>query len=175
MLLCLKMMTVDWHFILLKHSWHYKFLILNTHPLCFCCFAARCGETYRHWKTLPLSEVAFWTQQWQWEKVSALYRVLLNYIQAKSSANSGQCNPSVMLLSYCILLMVGETQLQNSICGYQLYIHSNCIVKCFPLSEQSSMSSSRTQQLHAFSWIRNHLEEHPETSLPKQEVYDEYK
>ncbi|XP_067296515.1 DNA-binding protein RFX7 [Pseudorasbora parva] len=42
-------------------------------------------------------------------------------------------------------------------------------------TEQSSMSSSRTQQMHAFSWIRNHLEEHPETSLPKQEVYDEYK
>ncbi len=37
------------------------------------------------------------------------------------------------------------------------------------------MSSSRTQQLHAFNWIRNHLEEHPETSLPKQDVYDEYK
>ncbi|XP_075431867.1 DNA-binding protein RFX7 isoform X3 [Ascaphus truei] len=29
--------------------------------------------------------------------------------------------------------------------------------------------------MHAFSWIRNTLEEHPETSLPKQEVYDEYK
>ncbi|KAL8197024.1 UNVERIFIED_CONTAM: hypothetical protein K2H54_007177 [Gekko kuhli] len=28
--------------------------------------------------------------------------------------------------------------------------------------------------MHAFSWIRNTLEEHPETSLPKQEVYDEY-
>ncbi|XP_070983814.1 DNA-binding protein RFX7-like [Oncorhynchus clarkii lewisi] len=37
------------------------------------------------------------------------------------------------------------------------------------------MSSSRTQQMYAFNWIRNHLEEHPETSLPKQEVYDEYK
>ncbi|NXY01157.1 RFX7 protein, partial [Pteruthius melanotis] len=37
------------------------------------------------------------------------------------------------------------------------------------------MSSSRAQQMHAFSWIRNTLEEHPETSLPKQEVYDEYK
>uniref|UniRef100_A0A3Q4BM15 RFX-type winged-helix domain-containing protein n=1 Tax=Mola mola TaxID=94237 RepID=A0A3Q4BM15_MOLML len=37
------------------------------------------------------------------------------------------------------------------------------------------MSSSRTQQMHAFSWIHNHLEEYPETSLPKQEVYDEYK
>ncbi|KAL7833709.1 hypothetical protein AOLI_G00286690 [Acnodon oligacanthus] len=42
-------------------------------------------------------------------------------------------------------------------------------------TEQSCVSSSRTQQMHAFSWIRNHLEEHPETSLPKQEVYDEYK
>ncbi|XP_071238107.1 DNA-binding protein RFX7-like isoform X2 [Salvelinus alpinus] len=41
--------------------------------------------------------------------------------------------------------------------------------------DQSSMSSSRTQQMHAFNWIRSHLEEHPETSLPKQEVYDEYK
>ncbi|XP_024150914.1 DNA-binding protein RFX7 [Oryzias melastigma] len=42
-------------------------------------------------------------------------------------------------------------------------------------SDHSSLSSSRTQQMHAFSWIRDHLEEYPETSLPKQEVYDEYK
>lgn len=42
-------------------------------------------------------------------------------------------------------------------------------------SEQSALSSSRTQQMHAFNWIRHHLEEYPETSLPKQEVYDEYK
>lgn len=42
-------------------------------------------------------------------------------------------------------------------------------------SDQSALSSSRTQQMHAFTWIRNHLEEYPETSLPKQEVYDEYK
>uniref|UniRef100_A0A6I8S4L9 Regulatory factor X7 n=1 Tax=Xenopus tropicalis TaxID=8364 RepID=A0A6I8S4L9_XENTR len=40
---------------------------------------------------------------------------------------------------------------------------------------KNSLSSSRAQQTHAFSWIRNTLEEHPETSLPKQEVYDEYK
>lgn len=43
------------------------------------------------------------------------------------------------------------------------------------ISDQNAMSSSRAQQMHAFSWIRNTLEEHPETSLPKQEVYDEYK
>ncbi|EPQ16338.1 DNA-binding protein RFX7 [Myotis brandtii] len=42
-------------------------------------------------------------------------------------------------------------------------------------SDQNAMSSSRAQQKHAFFWIRNTLEEHPETSLPKQEVYDEYK
>ncbi|XP_035992276.1 DNA-binding protein RFX7-like [Fundulus heteroclitus] len=42
-------------------------------------------------------------------------------------------------------------------------------------SDQSALSSSRTQQMHAFGWIRDHLEEYPETSLPKQEVYDEYK
>ncbi|XP_026793552.3 DNA-binding protein RFX7 isoform X2 [Pangasianodon hypophthalmus] len=41
--------------------------------------------------------------------------------------------------------------------------------------EQSCVSSSRMQQMHAFSWIRNHLEEHADTSLPKQEVFDEYK
>uniref|UniRef100_A0AAQ4NYY9 Regulatory factor X7 n=1 Tax=Gasterosteus aculeatus aculeatus TaxID=481459 RepID=A0AAQ4NYY9_GASAC len=43
------------------------------------------------------------------------------------------------------------------------------------LSDQSALSSSRTQQMHAINWIRHHLEEYPETSLPKQEVYDEYK
>lgn len=48
---------------------------------------------------------------------------------------------------------------------------SNASEKC----DQSALSSSRTQQMHAFNWIRNHLEEYPETSLPKQEVYDEYK
>ncbi|XP_070618303.1 LOW QUALITY PROTEIN: DNA-binding protein RFX7 [Erythrolamprus reginae] len=42
-------------------------------------------------------------------------------------------------------------------------------------SDQLSISSSRAQQVHALSWIRSTLEEHPETSLPKQEVYDEYK
>ncbi|XP_072527889.1 DNA-binding protein RFX7 [Salminus brasiliensis] len=46
---------------------------------------------------------------------------------------------------------------------------------CNDKTDQSCVSSSRSQQMHAFSWIRNHLEEHPETSLPKQEVYDEYK
>jgi hypothetical protein len=60
--------------------------------------------------------------------------------------------------------------------GYLHYNHKKkTFSPAFSSSDQSSMSSSRTQQMHAFNWIRNHLEEHPETSLPKQEVYDEYK
>ncbi|XP_078473540.1 DNA-binding protein RFX7-like [Lampetra planeri] len=41
--------------------------------------------------------------------------------------------------------------------------------------EHSKMTASRADQMQAFSWIRQHLEEHNDTSLPKQEVYDEYK
>lgn len=36
---------------------------------CVCDCAARCWEVYRHWKALPLPEAAFWSQQWQWQKV----------------------------------------------------------------------------------------------------------
>ncbi|NXH43749.1 RFX5 protein, partial [Dicaeum eximium] len=31
------------------------------------------------------------------------------------------------------------------------------------------------EHMHACSWIRNHLEEHTDTCLPKQDVYDAYK
>ncbi|XP_074836919.1 DNA-binding protein RFX5 [Carettochelys insculpta] len=37
----------------------------------------------------------------------------------------------------------------------------------------SSLSSA--EHMHACSWIRNHLEEHTDTCLPKQDVYDTYK
>ena len=36
-------------------------------------------------------------------------------------------------------------------------------------------SNNRLEQIQAVSWIKSHLEEHAETSLPKQEVYDDYK
>ncbi|XP_038643159.1 DNA-binding protein RFX5 isoform X1 [Scyliorhinus canicula] len=37
------------------------------------------------------------------------------------------------------------------------------------------LPSSTADQMHACNWIRNHLEEHPDTCLPKQDVYDSYK
>ncbi|KAM6365379.1 DNA-binding protein RFX5 isoform 2-T4 [Pluvialis apricaria] len=36
-------------------------------------------------------------------------------------------------------------------------------------------SLSTAEYMHACNWIRNHLEEHTDTCLPKQDVYDAYK
>ncbi|XP_077176401.1 DNA-binding protein RFX5 [Paroedura picta] len=36
-------------------------------------------------------------------------------------------------------------------------------------------SLSSVEHMHACTWIRNHLEEYPDTCLPKQDVYDAYK
>ncbi|NWV74575.1 RFX5 protein, partial [Dasyornis broadbenti] len=44
--------------------------------------------------------------------------------------------------------------------------------------EKSSLELSTlgtAEYMHACSWIRNHLEEHTDTCLPKQDVYDAYK
>ncbi|NXC06086.1 RFX5 protein, partial [Orthonyx spaldingii] len=44
--------------------------------------------------------------------------------------------------------------------------------------EKSSLELSAlgtAEYMHACSWIRNHLEEHTDTCLPKQDVYDAYK
>ncbi|XP_026513624.1 DNA-binding protein RFX5 [Terrapene carolina triunguis] len=44
--------------------------------------------------------------------------------------------------------------------------------------EKSSLdlsSLSTAEHMHACNWIRNHLEEHTDTCLPKQDIYDTYK
>ncbi|NXM06089.1 RFX5 protein, partial [Tyrannus savana] len=46
------------------------------------------------------------------------------------------------------------------------------------LGEKSSLdlsALSTAEYMHACNWIRNHLEEHTDTCLPKQDVYDAYK
>ncbi|XP_071583410.1 DNA-binding protein RFX5 isoform X2 [Heliangelus exortis] len=47
------------------------------------------------------------------------------------------------------------------------------------LGEKSSSldlnSLGTTEYMHACNWIRNHLEEHTDTCLPKQDVYDAYR
>ncbi|XP_060112504.1 DNA-binding protein RFX5 [Heteronotia binoei] len=47
-----------------------------------------------------------------------------------------------------------------------------------PSSGEKSLdlaSLSSVEHMHACTWIRNHLEEYPDTCLPKQDVYDAYK
>lgn len=39
----------------------------------------------------------------------------------------------------------------------------------------SSSSLSPSDQLHTCNWIRSHLEEHADTCLPKQDVYETYR
>lgn len=53
----------------------------------------------------------------------------------------------------------------------------SALVSCSPGSSSSlDLSSlSTAEYMHACNWIRNHLEEHKDTCLPKQDVYDAYK
>lgn len=43
-----------------------------------------------------------------------------------------------------------------------------------PLRQPLNPLGSRSEINRTISYIKTHLEEDPETSLPKQEVYDEY-
>lgn len=54
---------------------------------------------------------------------------------------------------------------------------NSALVSCSPGSSSSlDLSSlSTAEYMHACNWIRNHLEEHTDTCLPKQDVYDAYK
>lgn len=44
-----------------------------------------------------------------------------------------------------------------------------------PSSSLDLSSLSTAEYMHACNWIRNHLEEHTDTCLPKQDVYDAYR
>ncbi|KAL0962299.1 hypothetical protein UPYG_G00338280 [Umbra pygmaea] len=45
--------------------------------------------------------------------------------------------------------------------------------RALPSSDPSSFNTA--DQLHTCNWIRSHLEEHADTCLPKQDVYETYK
>ncbi|XP_069796302.1 DNA-binding protein RFX5 isoform X2 [Narcine bancroftii] len=47
--------------------------------------------------------------------------------------------------------------------------------KSSSVTSSDQYPTSTADQMHACNWIRNHLEEHPDTCLPKQDVYDAYK
>lgn len=48
-------------------------------------------------------------------------------------------------------------------------------VSSFTKSSPSGPNSNREEHTKAYNWICSHLEESPDTSMPKQDVYEEYK
>lgn len=48
-------------------------------------------------------------------------------------------------------------------------------VTCDPLKQPLNPLGNRYEIHQTIMWIKTHLEEDPEVSLPKQDVYDEYK
>lgn len=173
-----------------------------------CPFAARCGEVYRHWETLPVPPAALGPQRQlqQRQNVSVFKHVRFHIVSVQRISVSDFHINSVRSYSGLNKRRVGAAWASGS----HLMRMFTCITWCrcvvndvmsvtdrrvlwcvtwlrnerktvkqwlcrISSSEQSCVSSSRVQQMHAFSWIRNHLEEHADTSLPKQEVFDEYK
>lgn len=51
--------------------------------------------------------------------------------------------------------------------------HNVCPLCLSDSSEPSILSNE--EYMYAYRWIRNHLEEHMDTCLPKQSVYDAYR
>ncbi|XP_058475185.1 DNA-binding protein RFX5 isoform X2 [Solea solea] len=56
-----------------------------------------------------------------------------------------------------------------------LYLQLPSGPSCGDKSVGDSGSFNTTDQLHTCTWIRSHLEEHSDTCLPKQDVYETYK
>ncbi|TFK06712.1 DNA-binding protein Rfx5 [Platysternon megacephalum] len=56
-----------------------------------------------------------------------------------------------------------------------LYLQLPSGPSCGEKSSLDLSSLSTAEHMHACNWIRNHLEEHTDTCLPKQDVYDTYK
>ncbi len=75
-----------------------------------------------------------------------------------------------------------DTKFSTVLVGYWFIGFYERVIKIFfsPLyfsgsSSSVLASSNRLEQIQAVTWIKSHLEEDSETSLPKQEVYDDYK
>ena len=66
--------------------------------------------------------------------------------------------------------------LENGKLGEFIMILIISIIQLFcDYSSSPMLSSCRVEQTTAVNWVRSHMEESTDTSLPKQEVYEEYR
>ena len=57
---------------------------------------------------------------------------------------------------------------------YMWYVIVICLSDRDTTNQQQG-NNNRVEQAHAFTWIRSHLEEDQRFSLPKHEVFDDYR
>ena len=77
-------------------------------------------------------------------------------------------------MQFCfILYFVQFHQIKFNIYFFQ---ENNVVIVIDLISDSATpMAAARAEQTHAFNWIRSHLEESSETSLPKHEVFEDYR
>lgn len=70
-----------------------------------------------------------------------------------------------------------STAPHSTVCVFVcFFIACSFVCVCVRVCSGSDSSSFNTaDQLHTCNWIRSHLEEHSDTCLPKQDVYETYR
>ncbi|XP_051992007.1 DNA-binding protein RFX5-like isoform X2 [Xyrauchen texanus] len=107
-----------------------------------------------------------------------------DHLKADSSAGEGDTEPSMLLqklknnISKNVQCKVDKIleDVQRFSDNDKLYLYLQ-LPSGPSAGEKSSDSNSvnTADQLHTCNWIRSHLEEHPDTCLPKQDVYETYR
>uniref|UniRef100_A0A3B5A9Q1 Regulatory factor X5 n=1 Tax=Stegastes partitus TaxID=144197 RepID=A0A3B5A9Q1_9TELE len=91
-------------------------------------------------------------------------------------AGEGDTEPSMLLqklksVNCCLLLQQQDVQRFSDNDKLYLYLQ----LPSGPSSGDKRSEIFTSDQLHTCNWIRSHLEEHSDTCLPKQDVYETYK
>ncbi|XP_051519654.1 DNA-binding protein RFX5 isoform X3 [Myxocyprinus asiaticus] len=106
-----------------------------------------------------------------------------DHLKADSSAGEGETEPSMLLqklknnISKNVQGKVDKIleDVQRFSDNDKLYLYLQLPSGPSAGEKSDSNSVNTADQLHTCNWIRSHLEEHPDTCLPKQDVYETYR
>uniref|UniRef100_A0A8D2IWQ9 Regulatory factor X5 n=1 Tax=Varanus komodoensis TaxID=61221 RepID=A0A8D2IWQ9_VARKO len=107
-------------------------------------------------------------------------RAVWGHVQALEPLVQFMNEPHCSLLTFGSLSFFSDCDKQQDVQRFsdhaKLYLYLQ--LPSGPSSGEKNLdltSLSSAEHMHACTWIRNHLEEYPDTCLPKQDVYDAYK
>ncbi|XP_051527741.1 DNA-binding protein RFX5-like isoform X3 [Myxocyprinus asiaticus] len=106
-----------------------------------------------------------------------------DHLKADASAGEGETEPSMLLqklknnISKNVQGKVDKIleDVQRFSDNDKLYLYLQLPSGPSAGEKSDSNSVNTADQLHTCNWIRSHLEEHPDTCLPKQDVYETYR